>query len=114
PARATATVEEPQPNSGFACRFDEVEFGPVERPVGGQVAAVLVGVGIAQHYLLAIAAGPPAALVDGKVKCRFENRRAPAQVVDRLEKRDDAHWAVRLAAGGVEQPAFLQQDPCLK
>ena len=94
--RAAATVEEPQPNSGFACRFDEVEFGPVERPVGGQVAAVLVGVGVAEHDLLAVAAGAHDALVDRKVKCRFENRCAAVQVVDRLEQRDDADRAVRL------------------
>ena len=53
---AAATVEEPQPDSGLAGRLDQVELGAVQRPVGRQIAAVLVGVGIAEHDLLAVAA----------------------------------------------------------
>ena len=93
---AAATVEEPQPDSGLAGRLDQVELGAVQRPVGGQVAAVLVGVGVAEHDFLAVAARSHDSAVQRKVKRRFENRRAALQVVDRLEQRHDADRAVRL------------------
>ena len=87
---AAATVEEPQPDSGLAGGLDEVQLGAVQRPVGGQVAAVLVGVGVAEHDLLAVAARRHQRPVQRKIKRRFENRRATLQVVDRLEQRHDA------------------------
>ncbi len=37
-------------------RLDQPHLGAIERPVGGEVAAVLVAVGVAQHHLLPIAA----------------------------------------------------------
>ena len=53
--RAAAAVEEPQPDSGLARHLDQLQLGAVQRPVGGQVAAVLVGVGVAEHHFLALA-----------------------------------------------------------
>ena len=107
--RAAATVEEPQPDSGLACRFHEIEFGPVQRPVGGQVAAVLVGVGVAEHHLLAVAAGGHDAPVDRKVKCRFQNRRTALQVVDGLEQRHNAHRAYGLPPEASSSPASFSR-----
>ena len=49
---AAAAVEEPQLDAVVAKRVDERELRPIERPVGGQVAAVLVAVGIAEHHFL--------------------------------------------------------------
>ena len=105
-----ATVEEPQPDSGLARRLDQVQLCPVQRPVRGQVAAVLVGVGVAEHDFLAVAAGGHHRAVQRKVQRRFENRRSTLQVVDGLEQRHDTDWRVRLASGGVQQAGLLEQD----
>ena len=88
--RSAATVEEPQPNSGLAGRFDQIELGAVQRPVGRQIPAILIGVGVAEHDFLAVTARAHDGAVERKVKHRFENRRATLQVVDRLEQRHDA------------------------
>ena len=90
---AAATVEEPQPDSGLARRLDQIELGAVQRPVGGEVAAVLVRVGVAEHHFLAVAARGHHRAVQRKVQRRFENRRAALQVVDGLEQRHDADRA---------------------
>ena len=83
-------MEEPQPDSGLACGLDQVELGAVQRPVGRQVPAVLVGVGVAEHHFLAFPARIHNGAVERKVQRRFENRRAALKVVDRLEQRHDA------------------------
>ena len=54
---SAATVEEPQPDSGLTRGVDQIQLGAVQRPVGRQVPAVLVGVRVAEHDLLAFAAG---------------------------------------------------------
>ena len=60
---AAAAVEEPQLDAVVAKRVDERQLRAVERPVGRQVAAVLVAVGVAQHHFLpAVAAFEPAAI----------------------------------------------------
>ena len=54
--RAAAAVEQPQAHAVAAATSTSSLLGPVQRPLGGEVAAVLVGVGVADHHLLAAAA----------------------------------------------------------
>ena len=103
---AAAAVEEAQLDAVVAKRVDERELRPIERPVGGQVPAVLVAVGIAEHHLLpAVAALEPAA-VEGERERVAHDRRRALEIVDGLEQRNDVDRE-RLAA---QQADFLQQD----
>ena len=71
---AAAPVEEPQPDSGLTRGFDQVQFRAVQRPVRGQVAAVLIGVGVAEHHFLAVPARGHQAAVQRKVQHCLQNR----------------------------------------
>src|SRR6185503_12922615 len=75
--------------------------------VGGQVAAVLVAVGVAEHHLLHLAAASDPAAVGGQGEGGAHHAARVLQVGDRLEKRDDIH---RQALVQREQPDFLQQQ----
>ena len=103
-------MEEPQPDPGAPGGGHQVQFGPVERPVGGQVAAVLVGIGVSEHDLLGVTAGRHHGAIDGDRQCGLQDRRAVLQVVDRLEERHDAHRGVGLIPGQVKQTGLLQQQ----
>ena len=107
---AAATVEQPQPDSGLARRLDQVELGAVQRPVRGQVAAVLVGVRVAQHDLLAVAARGDNGTVERKVKCRFQDRRSSLEVVDGLEQRHDPDRRVGVLRDASSSPASLSRS----
>jgi hypothetical protein len=85
--RAAAAVEEPQPDAVLAGHLDQRQLGPVERPVGGEVAAVLVAVGVAEHDLLRLAAGADQRPVEGLVEHRLQRRTGGGEVVDGLEQR---------------------------
>ena len=54
--RAAAAVEQPQAHVVALEHLDQFDLGLVELPVRGEVAAVLVAVGIAEHHLLLAAA----------------------------------------------------------
>src|SRR6185503_14739473 len=55
--RAAAAVEEAQSHAVRCAGIDERPLRPVDRPARRQIAAVLVAVGIAEHYFLPVAAG---------------------------------------------------------
>jgi hypothetical protein len=122
-------VEQPQPDPVAFGHLHQVQFGAVQRPVGGQVAAVLVGVRIAEHDLLPVAAGGHDAPVQRQFQGCVHDRGAGLQVLDGLEQRHDADRRVnRLArplprrttllvgpgvnrrVGGVEQARLLEQQ----
>ena len=91
PARhcPTAAVEERERDAVLSARRRHGLLSLVERPAGGQVAAVLVAVGVADHHGL-----PPAALVEvGAIGRQREQRRQDARrrlkIVERLEQRHD-------------------------
>ena len=64
-------------------------LGLVQRPVGGQVAAVLVAIGIADHDHLLVAARAEVAAVDVQAKELGQDARGGLQVIDRLKQRHD-------------------------
>src|SRR5690606_15620755 len=57
--RTAAPVEEAEPDPALLEDLDEFAFRAVERPVGGEIAAVLVAVGIAEHDFLNTALRAP-------------------------------------------------------
>src|SRR5438445_555882 len=60
---AAAAVEQAQPHAARVALYEQRLGRLVERPVRGEIAAVLVAVGIAEHHLLLVAApGDPAAV----------------------------------------------------
>jgi hypothetical protein len=52
PDRAAAAVEEAKPHARLAKHGDQRRLRLVELPVGGDVAAILVAVGISEHHFL--------------------------------------------------------------
>ena len=113
---AASTVEQLQPHPCLACSDDEIEFGSIQGPVGGQVPAVLVGVRVSEHHLLRVALSPHQLPVEVEIEGRRQRRRAVAQILDRLEQRNHAHAARRsvVSAAGAVQPRLLQQEQRLQ
>ncbi len=103
-------MEEPQPNSAFASGVDQGQLGAVDRPVGGQVPAVLVRIGVSEHDFLHVAAGGHHGAVERKIKHRLQNRRAVVQVVDGLEQRRNPDRTVGLVSRSVQQPDLFHQN----
>ena len=64
-------------------------LGLVQRPVGGEVATVLVRVRVADHHLLAVAVGAHVGAVPRLGEQRVERGSGVVEVVDRLEQRHD-------------------------
>src|SRR5208337_2091560 len=89
PDRAAAAVEEPDAHAVAAKNLHEADLGLVQLPARGDEAAVLVGVGIAEHHFLLAAyrIDEPAVFGDGEQ--RIHHGDAGAQVLDRLEQGRD-------------------------
>jgi hypothetical protein len=90
-----------------------VDLGLVQLPAGGEEAAVLVAVRIAEHDFLLVAARGDERAIGGQGEQALHDRRAVAQVADRFEQRDDVHrqrrrWPV--ASPRFQQAGFLQQQ----
>ncbi len=54
PDGAAAPVEERQPHAVFVADFGQRALGLEEHPVGAQIAAVFVGIAVADHDLLLV------------------------------------------------------------
>ena len=96
-------------------KFRERGRGAVELPDARQDAAVLVGVGVAEHDVL-LPAGIDDELEDAGQRIKFlHDRRGVAQILDRLKKRhddeigDDALSVARIERAA-HQAAFLLQQ----
>ena len=108
PDGAAAAVEQAQLDAGVGEHLDQVDLGLVQLPVGGQEAAVLVGVGVAEHDFLQLALA--------RDQLRHQRQRHPfvhdagraLQVGDGLEQRD--HHRIEFAGGGAQQAGFLLQQ----
>lgn len=68
----------------------ELLLGPVDGPRGAGDAAELVGVGVADHHLLDVAAQLDEAAIGRDRQQLVEDGPGLAQLVDRLEERDHA------------------------
>ena len=93
--------------------LDQVQLGPVQRPVGGEVAAVLVAVGVAEHDLLHVAAGGDAATrYSGWSSTAVERRRRRAcrsSIVSNSGEMPTGQVGPPVGAR-VEQADLLEQD----
>ena len=88
----------------------ELDLGLVQLPVGGEEAAVLVGVGIADHHLLHPALRPHAAAHHRHIEQLLHDGGRALEILDGLEQRHDREGAA-LDAGAVgEEPAGLGQQ----
>ena len=82
----------------------------IDRPVGGQVSAILVAVGVAEHHFLQVAArgSQPGAVFRQRQQCAHRARRR-LEVGDGFKERHDVHRQTRHVAGD-EEARFAQQD----
>ncbi len=87
--------------------LDQADLGLVELPARGDEAAVLVGIGIAEHHLLLAAEIVDEAAVFGNGEQPVHHADAGAQVVDRLEQRDHVE---RGPPVGADEPDLLEQQ----
>ena len=108
PDRAAAAVEEADAHAVLAEHFDQPDLGFVKLPARGDEAAVLVGVGIGEHHLLLAAAQIDELAVLGNRQQPVHHADAGAQVVDRLEQRNQRQR--RGSGGGVDEAGLLHQQ----
>ncbi len=110
---AAAAVKEAQADVAAGEDIDQRAFGLVERPVGGQEAAVLVAVGVAQHDFLRAVLRALHALADfGQVEPGGHDVGAALQVGDGFKERHD-HEAVfgkDVLSGGRDEAGLFLQD----
>jgi len=108
---AAASVEEPQVNAGASSHRSQRRLGRRQAPLRAEIAAVLVGVGVPHHHLLAVAARSDDVGVHAVVQHRLEDAGAALQILDRLEQRHDVELRAGSTASvsGVGQADFLQQ-----
>ncbi len=107
--RPAATVEETHLHPVPVEHAHQRDLGLVEFPVGGEVAPVLVAVGVAEHHFLHAAAARDDALPRRQREQLVHDDAAAAQVGDDFEKRHDVDVGHRLGARA-QQPDLLQQD----
>jgi hypothetical protein len=82
PGRAAPSVEDRQLDSAPHGQGGEGRLRAVDLPLGGQVAAVLAGVGVPDHHLDAAVAREARIVEQG-----FDDLWRRPQVIDRLEQR---------------------------
>ena len=87
--RAAAAVEEPQPHLVLAGDVAGGALGPLDLPLRGRDAAGLVGVGVAEHDLLHVAAGRHDLAVRRVAEQPVEDRLDPLELVDGLQQRHE-------------------------
>ena len=100
--RPAAPVEERERDVVQPADVHQPLLGQQQLPVGRQVAAVLVGVGVAHHHHLAVAARLQVAQVRGQAQQAAQRVRRAAEVVDRLEQGHEVDVG---AEGAVLLPA---------
>jgi hypothetical protein len=103
---AAAAVEQPAAHAALAGDAQDLLLRLVQVPARGEDAAVLAGIGIAEHDLLLIARGLQQRAVGGVAEQR-EHLLDVRQVLDGLEQRADADLAepaVVRAAGQAGEP----------
>ena len=100
-------VEEPQAHAVARRHVAQVPLGPVDLPLAGGDAGLLVGVGVAEHHLLHVAAGPHQGPVVGEGQELVDDGAGVAQLADLLEERDEPD--ARRPAVDVDEPRFAGQ-----
>ncbi len=98
-------MEEGQLDAARTGRRDQRRLGLVEHPGRRQEARLLVRIRVAEHHLLAIAAGRQLGAIGRIVEQRVEDRARSVERLARFEERDDVELgngrgAVSLAVRG--------------
>ena len=106
---AAATVEQTQTNTVLCKSFDERCLRTIERPVGREVAAVLVAVAVAEHDLLRVALRFEPTAIERMRKRSSHHFRRGFQVFNRLEQGRNRHRQVRHFAAAREANLFAQR-----
>ena len=108
---AAAAVEEPQPYAVPAGHVAQLALGPVDLPLRGRDAGLLVGVGVAEHHLLHVAAQGDQAAVRRVGEQVVEDASAGlAQLGDRLQQRHEADPARRRACRSTSPASRASSD----
>ena len=90
PIGAAAAVEEPQPHAVAHRDVTQLALGPVDLPLGGRDARLLVRVGVAEHHLLHVPAQRDEAAVRRVDEQVVEDPAGLPQLAHGLEQRDEA------------------------
>ena len=101
--RPAAAMEDRQGDAMLLRDFGDLFLRLVECPVGGDVASILVAIGVSDHHHLGVAAGRQMLAIQGKAVQPFQDGGRGLQVFDRLKKRDDLHALVTALPAGEEQ-----------
>ncbi len=86
---AAASMKKRQPQRAGTADDGNRFLGLEKRPVGGQVAAVLVAVGVTEHHHLVIAPGTEMFPVGLAIEHLFEDDRGGLEIAQRFKKRRD-------------------------
>ena len=98
---AAATVEQPEPRVAAFGRGDERTLGPVELPLRGRDAAVLVLVGVADHYLVdAARAVPVPDSIGDEMACQMVSMPLSAKMILHSMGAKAGDWVIQNAANG--------------
>ena len=108
PDRAAAAVEEPQAHAVAHGDLAQALLGAVDLPLARGDAGLLVGVRVAEHHLLHVAAQGEQPPVGGLGQQLLEHLAGAAQLGRRLQQRDEAD--PRHAGVEVDQARLAGQD----
>ncbi len=103
-------MEEGDGDAHLIADFGEPRLRLEQLPVGRKEAAVLVGVGIADHHFLKIALRLRAAAHDGDLQQIAHDRRRVLKVADRLEQRNHRQGNMIAIGGRCEQPRLSGEE----
>ena len=108
PDRAASAVEEAEPDAVALGDVAKVALAAVDLPLARGHAGRLVGVRVAEHDLLHVTPQRDDAPVGGLLEHLGENRVGVANLLDRLQQRDEAD--PRDAGVDVDQPGLARQQ----
>ena len=103
-------MKERDRDPGLPAHAREPDLGLAERPVGREIAAVLVGIGIADHDLLGAALARYRAFYDRDRQQFPHDRRRLLQIVDGFKQRRHGQAAIIRAVFTRKQPAITGQQ----
>src|SRR5437764_15031958 len=101
-------MEKAQPDVTAPENLDQCDLRLIKVPSRREVAAVLVAVGVAQHYLLSAAASLQVALVFGKPEQLIHYQAAVPEIGNRLKQGNDVD--IQLAFTRPQQAGFLEEQ----
>ncbi len=107
--RAAAAMEQAQADAVLLEDAGQFDLGLVELPAGSQEAAVLVGIGVAEHDLVLVATAGDQCAISRQPEDAVHGDGAFLQVLDGFEQRDDVDVEAR-GFTRQQQAGFLEQQ----